>query len=222
MANEAADADEDVEAKANEANVIDDANEARADEANKATDATGANEADVINKPGEAEAHEAKEAKANEADNAIVTNKAVEVSVTGKSFEANYAIVVNKADNANVANKAIAVNRAIGVDRANMANKADEASLAEANKLLANCGIAVVIKYSGKLLTLLPFSLTKYFAIFAEVKEYFAFKNNNQLFGYDVQIRPMCQSNSSCFNINNQLGFLKNGCWSILLCSLRN
>ncbi len=64
-------------------------------------------------------------------------------------------------------------------------------------------------------------SLTKVSAIFAEVKEYFGFENNNQLFGYDVQIQPMCQSNSSCIKINNQ-GFLKSGCWSVSLCSLRN
>ncbi len=62
------------------------------------------------------------------------------------------------------ANKAIAIDRAIAVDRANMVNEADEASLAKVNELLAYGGIAVVIKYSSKLLTLLPFSLTKYFA----------------------------------------------------------
>ncbi len=54
-----------------------------------------------------------------------------------------------------------------------MANKANEASLAEANESLADGGIAVIVKYLGKLLTLLPFSLTKYSAIFAEVKGYF-------------------------------------------------
>jgi hypothetical protein len=65
-----------------------------------------------------------------------------------------------------------------------MANKADEASLAKANELLAHGGIAVVVKYLGKLLTLLPFSLTKYSAILAEVKGYFGISiNDNQLGG---------------------------------------
>jgi hypothetical protein len=66
-----------------------------------------------------------------------------------------------------------------------MANKADEASLAEANESLADGGIAVVVKYSGKLLTLLPFSLTKYSAIFAEVKGCFGISG---VFGLDNQL----------------------------------
>ncbi len=61
-----------------------------------------------------------------------------------------------------------------------MANEVNEASLAEVNKLLANGSIAVVIKYSGKLLTLLPFSLTKYFKIVAVVEGYFGLIFNNQ------------------------------------------
>jgi hypothetical protein len=51
------------------------------------------------------------------------------------------------------ANKAIVIDRAIAVDRVNMADEANEASLAKVNELLANGGIAVVIKYSSKLLT---------------------------------------------------------------------
>ena len=78
------------------------------------------------------------------------------------------------------ANVAVAIDRAIAIDRANMANEADEASLAEANESLTNSGIAVVVKYSSKLLTLLPFSLTKYFEIFAEVEGYFGLIFNNQ------------------------------------------
>ncbi len=68
-----------------------------------------------------------------------------------------------------------------------MANEAEKASLAEANESLADGGIAVVINYLGKLLTLLPFSLTKYSAIFAEVKGYFGISGviglGNQLEG---------------------------------------
>jgi hypothetical protein len=77
-------------------------------------------------------------------------------------------------------NVAIAIDRAIVIVRANMANEADEASLAEANESLTNGGIAVVVKYPSKLLTLLPFSLTKYFEIFAEVEGYFGLIFNNQ------------------------------------------
>ena len=78
-----------------------------------------------------------------------------------------------------LANVAIAIDRVIVIDRANMANEANEASLAEANEPLTNGGIAVVVKYSSKLLTLLPFSLTKYFEIFAEVEGYFDLIFNN-------------------------------------------
>ncbi len=65
---------------------------------------------------------------------------------------------------------------------ANEANEAEanEASLAETNKLLANCSIAVVVKYSSKLLchdtiiicvnVLSQFSLKKYSVFVAEVK----------------------------------------------------
>ena len=77
-------------------------------------------------------------------------------------------------------NVAIAIDRAIVIDRANIANEADEASLAKANESLTNGSIAVVVKYSSKLLTLLPFSLTKYFEIFAEVEGYFGLIFNNQ------------------------------------------
>ncbi len=69
------------------------------------------------------------------------------------------------------------------VDRANLANEANKAILTEANKLLANNGIAVVIKYLSKLMLndgtainlflYFLFSLTKYSTIFAEVKGYF-------------------------------------------------
>ncbi len=65
-----------------------------------------------------------------------------------------------------------------------MANEADKASLAKANELLADGGIAVIVKYVGKLLTLLPFSLTKYSAIFTEVKRYFGISG---VFGLDNQ-----------------------------------
>ncbi len=81
--------------------------------------------ADKPNKADETEVNEADKAKANEANGAIVTHAANEANV---------------AKEANVINKTVA------------ANEADQASLAEAKKSLANCGIAVVVKYSSKLL----------------------------------------------------------------------
>ncbi len=78
------------------------------------------------------------------------------------------------------------------IDKTVAANEADDASLAEANKLLVNCGIAVVVKYLSKLMChdtiiicvnmLSQFSLTKYSVFVAEVKGYFGI-NNNQLGG---------------------------------------
>jgi hypothetical protein len=134
-----------------------------------------------------------------EADYAIVTNKAkaIVVDEVNKIIEADKANVINKiiavneiaevdVNKANViieiisADEAIAVDRAIVVDRANMANEANKASLAQANELLANGSIAVIVKYLGKLLTLLPFSLTKYFKVFAVVEGYFGLIFNNQ------------------------------------------
>ncbi len=89
-------------------------------------------------------------------------------------------------------------------DRGNLTNKANEASLAKANKLLANGGIAVVVKYSSKLLchdtiiicvnVLSQFSLTKYSIFIAKEKGYFGI-NSNQLGG------PFGGN-----EINNQLG----------------
>ncbi len=115
-----------------------------------------------------------KAAIATKADKAKATDEADQA----KADEANKAM-------ANEAGEGIAVNRAIAVDRANMANEANKASLAEANELLADGSIAVVVKYLGKLLTLLLFSLTKYSAIFAEVKGYFGISG---VFGLDNQL----------------------------------
>jgi hypothetical protein len=117
------------------------------------------------NKADKTEANEANEAKANEANGAIVTNAA---------------------NNANVAKEANAI------DKTAAANEANEASLAKADESLVDCGIAVVVKYSSKLLchntiiicinVLSQFSLKKYSVFIAEVKGYFGI-NNNQFEG---------------------------------------
>jgi hypothetical protein len=59
---------------------------------------------------------------------------------------------IAEADKANVIAEIVSVDKAIVVDRANLANEANGASLAEANKSLATDSIAVIIKYSSKLL----------------------------------------------------------------------
>jgi hypothetical protein len=122
----------------------------------------------VADKPNEAEANKADKAKANEAKEANVTNK------------------IDVANEANVAEEANVIDEIV------VANKADEASLVKANKLLANGGIAVIVKYSSKLLrhdtiiicvdVLSQFFLTKYSVFVPEVKGYFGI-NNNQLGG---------------------------------------
>ncbi len=134
----------------------------------------------MADKPDEAEANEADEAKADEAE------------------EANVIEEIDAANEANVAKEANVIDEIV------TASKANKASLAKANKLLANGGIAVIVKYPSKLLrhntiiicvnVLSQFSLTKYSVFVAEVKGYFGI-NNNQLGGpFDGN------------EINNQLG----------------
>jgi hypothetical protein len=118
----------------------------------------------------------------DEANKANKAGKAVGVAATSNKLDE-----LDEAHKANVANKADKFNKAIEVnvaDRGNSARKANKASLTKTNKLLANQDDAVfVIKYSSKLLLLdsnatdvflyFIFSLTKYSADLAEVKEYF-------------------------------------------------
>ncbi len=96
----------------------------------------------------------------------------------------------NETNEANVIDKIIvAANEGMTIDRANLVNKAYKANLTKANKLLANNGIATVIKYMSKLLlndgiaiNLLLYSLTKYAVTFANMKGYFGIMiSNNQL-----------------------------------------
>ncbi len=158
--------------------------------------AAGADEADVVNKPGEAEVHEAEEAEADEVDVADDTEDVAEATDANKADEVKAKVEVTDANGADESDTT-EVNEANDADEANVTDKADEAesneaSLAKANKLLANCGIAVVVKYSSKLLchdtiiicvnVLSQFSLTKYSVFVAEVKGYFGI-NNNQLGG---------------------------------------
>ena len=134
--------------------------------------AAGADEADVVDKPGEADdltsggcrqadkAGDAKFAEADEADKPGDADKAKANKANEAANEADEVIAVDKAILDDAANKAI------------IANEANKASLAEAKELLAN-SIAIVL-----------YSLTKYSAILTEVKAYFGiFVFNNQLVG---------------------------------------
>jgi hypothetical protein len=160
---------------------------------NDSNKAIGAGEANVaeeaieVNKPNKAEeakANETNKAKANEVDNAIVTNE-IEANVINKivaadkangSNEAIVAAEVNKivlADKANMINKIVATNKAIVIDTTNKANAT--------NKAIDHCLHCCQIRIICRLLVdnvfaiarYLPFSLTKYSAIFAEVKKDF-------------------------------------------------
>jgi hypothetical protein len=90
-------------------------------------------------------------------------------------------VAVNKnveANEANVINKIVAANKAILIDRANLDNEtildneANGASLAEANKLLANNSIAKELLANISIAIVL-YSLTKHCEVFAKDKGYF-------------------------------------------------
>jgi hypothetical protein len=118
----------------------------------------------------------------DEADKANATNEAVAsdvVNEANKADEANKANATNKANNANKAYEADDADKVIADDATNEAVKANEfraADKADVN----NQANANKVGVSVELPLLLPFSLTKYSAIFAEVKGCFGI-NNNQL-----------------------------------------
>jgi hypothetical protein len=231
VADKPGDADE---AKADEANKAEaDEADAEADEAVEAivTKEIEANAIDeivaddkaiVINKADDSynEANEvldnqlAELEKLDAANEAIVSNEAGEADAVDKS---NEAILIDAANKAIVANKANESNEAILIDEANKANKASVVNkVGVTNKAIelpldgGNVVIYfIVIYFSFGLLIL--YSLTKYSAIFAEVKGYFRITVPNN------QPGPM-----SLFFLksNNQLECLESG-WS-KSCSLRN
>ena len=102
---------------------------------------------------------------ADTTDEAIATDK-----VHGKANDAN-----DKAIDSDDSNDADDANE---VDNANEANEADEAD--DANEV-DEAGVSIEMPL------LLPFSLIKYPATFAEVKGSFGV-NNNQLLGFDVAV----------------------------------
>ena len=105
------------------------------------------------------EAIEADEANASEAED---VNKAI-VVIKAKAKEA---IVANEADVADKANEANEANKAVDCNEA----KVDEANVQQLQVIsvvFVDDGYAISLDY------LFPFSLTKYSAIFVEVKGYF-------------------------------------------------
>ncbi len=162
---------------ANEAVVADkanDANVAEADEvANKEADET--DDADEANVP-----IEANESKANEV---VAAGVVVAVDVAKDAIDTNVTIGTGAASNAILVNKATVVDEVKEADKASVSIELPMLLpfLSICRSLFDN-GIAIVLY--------LPFSLTKYSAIFTEVKG-------------DFKI------------INNQLGCLKRGCLSL-------
>jgi hypothetical protein len=116
--------------------------------------------------------------EANEANKIIVIDKAIIANDTDKAnnvivaVEANAAVDTNEADEADLTSKAVEANEAkdaIVADKADELNKLDEANKA---------GIADKAEVAK---LLLPFSLTKYSAVFAKRKGYFGIMiSNNQ------------------------------------------
>jgi hypothetical protein len=198
---EADEADMVAASKANVTNKADEAKNNKADEAfaPEAIDATATDEANVaneanyikadvankLNKADKAEANETNKAKVDEVNKFIVDNAVNEI------------VAVDEAILDDAANKAIKVGRAT--------NKANELPLDGGNVII----YFIVIYFSFGLLIL--YSLTKYSAIFAEVKGYFRITAPNN------QLGPM---SSFFLKSNNQLECLESG-WS-KSCSLRN
>ncbi len=125
--------------------------------------------ADFTNKVDKFEANDANKVKAYEVNKAIVANPTNKANVIKEIIVTNKAIVT--ADKTIVIEKIIAVDKAIVIDEVILINKAIVADEAKANKAIWFCCCCL-------------YSLTKYSAIFAEVKGYFGiFEHNNQLVG---------------------------------------
>ncbi len=116
--------------------------------------------------------------KANEIPKAAEANNSDEAD---DSDEVNEAIALDKALEADKANEANEVNKAVAADEADKANEAIEMSM------------------------FLPFSLTKYPAIFAEAKGSFGV-NNNQLLELEAAVDDVCGRPYAGNEIDNQLG----------------
>ena len=122
--------------------------------------------------------------KANEDIEAIAANNA-ELDKLDKAGEVNEIVEAAEADEADKVNE---------YDKANeydIANEADEVNEASALDEAVDAGF-------------ISFSLTKFSAIFGEVKEYFVANKSQLGLGLNVQIRLICRSNSCVQNWQQQ------------------
>ena len=153
-----------------------------ADEPMSGQNKANANEADVAIMPAKADETDAKTNEANKViviAEAIVANDTDEANNVIVAIEANAAVDTNEANEADLTSKAIEANEA---KDAIMANKADELNeLDEANK----AGIANKADVAK---LLLPFSLTKYSAVFSKRKGYFGIMISNNQRGCFLEI----------------------------------
>ncbi len=255
-ANKAAKTDEAskaIEAEEVKADEAEDANEAIVTGKAKAEEAIVADEAAVADKANNAnvaEANEVANKEANETNNADEANVVIKAneSEADKVIAADVIVVVDVAKDAvdtnettgtGVASDAILVNEAIVVDAVKEANKASVSI--ELPMLLPFLSICRLLFDNGVAIVLyLPFSLTKYSAIFTEVKGDFKIINNQLgrlkrgcLSPYSLMIQFVCISESGFKNIwsktcslrsqcNNQREqVVVNGGWSNLLGSCR-
>jgi hypothetical protein len=197
-ANEADVVDKPGKAKVNDANRVDEADTPKVDKADDADKANATNKAIATNEAEVNKAIEAivaNEAEATKATNANDTTKANDADKADKVDKANEADESNEAKEAIEANEAICGSEMIAtamkpknpvdetVDPANMTNKLDELAVAkggaEGHVVAKGHVVSVDCVDDGFL-----YSLTKYSAIFAEVKGYYGiFVLNNQLVG---------------------------------------
>ena len=119
-----------------------------------------------------------------------------------KVNQVNEIVEAAGADNSDKADDADEVNEAIALDKAVEANKADKSN--EVNKAVA-ANEADEAYEAIEMPMLLPFSLTKYPAIFAEVKGSFGV-NNNQLLEFEAVVDDVRGRLYARNEIDNQLG----------------
>ena len=159
-----------------------DANEAKADGNNAVADEAIEANAD---KPDEAdEVNKADLTNVAEVANKAIATVAAKLDNLEEVDEANKIVEAAEADNSDKANDANEVNEAIALDKAVETGKADKAD--RVNKTVA-ANEANEANEAIEMPMLLPFSLTKYPAIFTEVKESFGV-NNNQLLEFEAAI----------------------------------
>ena len=152
--------------------------------------------------------------KANEDNEAIATEDAKH----DEADKANEIVEAAEADDSDEVIKSDESDDADEVDEADYADEADEADEVDETGVSIEMPLLLEVDEAGVsivLLLLLPFSLTKYSAIFTEVKESFEIYNN-QLGGclspLSLMIRFVCRSESVFKNIWSKNCSLRSQC----------